>query len=141
MFGPMLKRYRHAAVIFGVMLTLSVGTIVWAVYWDTLQPNPGLTAHAADTRTRFRTRPRRAASADVAVPAVAGLPVDQSLGNLEGKELRFGTSAGRDLRGADDEHLERLGQLHARQPQSAGRPRRRWPACGSTASSAAWASA
>jgi len=30
----------------------------------------------------------------VAMPAVAGLPVDQSLGNLEGKELRFGTSAG-----------------------------------------------
>jgi K+-transporting ATPase ATPase A chain len=28
------------------------------------------------------------------VPAVAGLPVDQHLGNLEGKELRFGTSAG-----------------------------------------------
>ena len=26
--------------------------------------------------------------------AVAGLPVDQELGNLEGKELRFGTSAG-----------------------------------------------
>jgi K+-transporting ATPase ATPase A chain len=25
---------------------------------------------------------------------VAGLPVDQHLGNLEGKELRFGTSAG-----------------------------------------------
>jgi len=25
---------------------------------------------------------------------VAGLPVDQELGNLEGKELRFGTSAG-----------------------------------------------
>ena len=28
------------------------------------------------------------------LPAVAGLPVDQHLGNLEGKELRFGTSAG-----------------------------------------------
>ena len=26
--------------------------------------------------------------------AVAALPVDQKLGNLEGKELRFGTSAG-----------------------------------------------
>ena len=30
----------------------------------------------------------------VELPAVAGLPVDQHLGNLEGKELRFGTSAG-----------------------------------------------
>ena len=30
----------------------------------------------------------------ITLPAVAGLPVDQHLGNLEGKELRFGTSAG-----------------------------------------------
>jgi K+-transporting ATPase ATPase A chain len=30
----------------------------------------------------------------VTLPAVLGLPVDQHLGNLEGKELRFGTSAG-----------------------------------------------
>ena len=66
MFGKMLGRYREAAVIFGVMLVLSIGTIVWATHWDTLHPNPGL----------------------------AGLPVDQHLGNLEGKELRFGTSAG-----------------------------------------------
>ena len=28
------------------------------------------------------------------MPAVGGLPVDQHLGNLEGKELRCGTSAG-----------------------------------------------
>src|SRR5208283_530795 len=31
---------------------------------------------------------------EVTLPAVAGLPVDQHLGNLEGKEMRFGTSAG-----------------------------------------------
>ena len=31
---------------------------------------------------------------DVPSPAVAALPIDQHLGNLEGKELRFGTSAG-----------------------------------------------
>jgi K+-transporting ATPase ATPase A chain len=30
----------------------------------------------------------------VILPVVAGLPVDQHLGNLEGKEMRFGTSAG-----------------------------------------------
>jgi K+-transporting ATPase ATPase A chain len=30
----------------------------------------------------------------VTLPAVAGLPVDQHLGNLEGKEMRLGTSAG-----------------------------------------------
>jgi len=66
MFGRMLGQMRHAWVIFGVMMLLMVAMIGWGVYWDTLQPNPGL----------------------------AGLPVDQSLGNLEGKELRFGTSAG-----------------------------------------------
>jgi K+-transporting ATPase ATPase A chain len=66
MFGRMLHNLRHAWVIFGVMMVLMLGMIGWSVYWDTLQPNPGL----------------------------AGLPVDQSLGNLEGKELRFGTSAG-----------------------------------------------
>ena len=56
----------------------------------------------------------QAASSDLTVPAVVGLPVDQSLGNLEGKELRFGTVGGRYLGGLDDEHLERIGQLHAR---------------------------
>jgi potassium-transporting ATPase potassium-binding subunit len=66
MFGRMLRQTRHAWAIFGVMMTLFVASIAWGVYWDTLHPNPGL----------------------------AGLPVDQSLGNLEGKELRFGTSAG-----------------------------------------------
>src|SRR5262245_63911278 len=44
MFGRMLKNYRHATVIFAVMLVLSVSTIVWAVYWDTANPNPALTA-------------------------------------------------------------------------------------------------
>ena len=65
-FGAMLDRPRHAAVIYAVMLLLLGGMTFWAVYWDTLQPNP----------------------------ALAGLPVDRELGNLEGKELRFGTSAG-----------------------------------------------
>ncbi|MGA2031416.1 MAG: potassium-transporting ATPase subunit KdpA [Thermoguttaceae bacterium] len=66
MYGRMLGQLRHAWVIFAVMMLMFLTTITWGVYWDTLQPNPGL----------------------------AGLPVDQSLGNLEGKELRFGTSAG-----------------------------------------------
>jgi K+-transporting ATPase ATPase A chain len=66
MFGRMLRKMQHAWVIFGVMMSMFIVSIGWAVYWDTLHPNPGL----------------------------AGLPVDQSLGNLEGKELRFGTSAG-----------------------------------------------
>src|SRR5262249_7566448 len=66
MFGRMLNNMKHAAVIYGVMLSMFMGLLVWAIYWDALTPNPGL----------------------------AGLPVEQDLGNLEGKELRFGTSAG-----------------------------------------------
>ena len=92
-FGTMLKRYRDAAVIFGVMFVLSVGTVAWAIYHDTLHPNPGLTAHEA---TVYGNPGPVAAAGEgpLTVAAVAGLPVDQSLGNLEGKELRFGTSAG-----------------------------------------------
>ena len=93
MFGKMLSNMRHAAVVFGVMLLFLSTFIVWAVYWDSTQPNPALTAHAA------RTYEVPDASAPegkrvVALPALAGLPVDQEMGNLEGKELRFGTSAG-----------------------------------------------
>jgi K+-transporting ATPase ATPase A chain len=92
MFGKMLNRFRDAAVIFGVMLVLSVGTVAWAIWHDTLKPNPGLTAHHERTYSipdATSANGRR----DMTIAAVAGLPVDQSLGNLEGKELRFGTSA------------------------------------------------
>ena len=92
-FGKMLNRYRDAAVIFGVMLVLSLGTVAWAIHYDTLRPNPALTAHAE--RTYSIPDPTSAnGQREVAIPTVAGLPVDQSLGNLEGKELRFGTAAG-----------------------------------------------
>src|SRR5215813_13405749 len=47
MYGRMLRRVRHAVVIYAVMGALLVGMIGWAIYWDTLQPNPGITAHAA----------------------------------------------------------------------------------------------
>jgi K+-transporting ATPase ATPase A chain len=43
MYGRMLKRTRHSIVIFSVMMVLMVGTIGWAIWFDTLQPNPGLT--------------------------------------------------------------------------------------------------
>ena len=84
MFGKMLRNFRHAAVIFGAMLVLSITTIVWAISWDTMQPNPALTAHPGRTK----------AVDGIDVDPVAALPVNQDLGNLEGKELRFGTSAG-----------------------------------------------
>jgi K+-transporting ATPase ATPase A chain len=93
MFGRMLHNLKHAAVIFGVMLVLSVATLVWAVSNDSLKPNPALTAH--EPRSYEIPDPHgEGGRRVVTLPAVAGLPVDQSLGNLEGKELRFGTSAG-----------------------------------------------
>ena len=93
MYGRMLGRLRHALVVFSVMMALMIGTIVWSVYFDTLKPNPGLTGHSA----RTFSIPSAAAPGGkrvVSEPAVPSLPVDQHLGNLEGKELRFGTSAG-----------------------------------------------
>ena len=66
LFGAMLKARRHAALLFGVMMLFLAAFVGWGIATDTMQPNPGL----------------------------AGLPLDQSAGNLEGKELRFGPSAG-----------------------------------------------
>ena len=94
MFGRMLGRLKHAIVIFSVMLTLFVGTVVWAIYFDTLKPNPGLTAHPTSRSYQVPDASVPGAKRTITLPAVAGLPVDQHLGNLEGKELRFGTSAG-----------------------------------------------
>jgi len=93
MYGRMLKQMRHSLVIFMVMLFFMVGTIVWSVYFDTLKPNPGLIAH--DERTLEITNPSLPlGKLSIQLPSIRGLPVDQHLGNLEGKEMRFGTSAG-----------------------------------------------
>ena len=94
MYGRMLGRFRHSLVIFGVMLVLFVGTIVWAIRFDTLKPNPGLTAHPTARTYEIASANAPGGKLPVVLPAVAGLPVDQHLGNLEGKELRYGTSAG-----------------------------------------------
>ncbi len=101
LFGRMLKNLRHAAVLYGAMMVLFLVMIGWAVCWDTLEPNPALTAHAPLTDKAGKAYTidvagpdGRVVSRPVEVPALAGLPVDQELGNLEGKELRFGTSAG-----------------------------------------------
>jgi K+-transporting ATPase ATPase A chain len=93
MFGRMLVNNRHAGVIFGVMLVVSLITIGWCLHFDTEQPNPALTAHTAATY-QVPDATAEGGRREIAVPAVAALPVDQSLGNLEGKELRFGTAAG-----------------------------------------------
>jgi K+-transporting ATPase ATPase A chain len=91
MFGRMIDNMRHALVVYAVMMLLFLGMTGWSIYWDTLHPNPALTAHAV---TPYEVPDASAPSGSRPVPAVVGLPVDQSLGNLEGKELRFGTSAG-----------------------------------------------
>jgi K+-transporting ATPase ATPase A chain len=81
-YGRMLKRFKHSLVIFSVMLLLMICTISWSIFFDTMQPNPAFTAH-----------PARAFSL-IQIPSVPSLPVDQHLGNLEGKELRFGIVGG-----------------------------------------------
>jgi potassium-transporting ATPase potassium-binding subunit len=93
MYGRMLGRIRHSVVIYGVMLAMMIGLIVWVMVFDTMQPNPGLTAHAGATY-QIANPSAPNGKIDVVSPPVAALPVDQHLGNLEGKELRFGTSAG-----------------------------------------------
>jgi len=94
MYGRMLRRRRHSAIIFSVMFALLAGTILWTIYFDTLKPNPGLTSHPHSTGFEVPSATAQGGKRTITVPAVAGLPVDQHLGNLEGKELRFGTSAG-----------------------------------------------
>jgi potassium-transporting ATPase potassium-binding subunit len=93
MYGRMLGRIRHSVVIYSVMLAMMAGLIAWVIVTDTMQPNPGLTAHAGATY-QIANPSAPNGKLDVVSPAVAALPVDQHLGNLEGKELRFGTSAG-----------------------------------------------
>jgi K+-transporting ATPase ATPase A chain len=95
MFGRMIGNMRHAGVIYGVMMSLFLLMIGWAIYWDTMQPNPGLTGHdARNDVVQAVDADGKAVERPIDTAAVAGLPVDQELGNLEGKELRFGTSAG-----------------------------------------------
>jgi K+-transporting ATPase ATPase A chain len=65
MFGRILGRMRHAAVVFAVMLALLLAKIGGAVWFE-----------QAPTQ------------------AFANLPIEQTTGNLEGKELRFGPTTG-----------------------------------------------
>jgi len=90
-FGRMLNKPRHAGVLYAVMLVLLGGMIGWTVYWDTLEPNPALTAQPDRA---FTVRVDRGEALTKQIHALAELPVEQELGNLEGKELRFGTSGG-----------------------------------------------
>jgi potassium-transporting ATPase potassium-binding subunit len=94
MYGRMLGKMRHSWVIFSVMLIMMAGTIIWSVYFDTMKPNPALTSHPASKTFEIPGKTASGGKITMTLPRAAGLPVDQHLGNLEGKELRFGTSAG-----------------------------------------------
>ena len=65
MFGRIIGRMKHAAVLFTVMLILMGARITGAI--------------------GFESEPTH---------AFASLPITQDVGNLEGKELRFGSAAG-----------------------------------------------
>jgi K+-transporting ATPase ATPase A chain len=94
MYGRMLNRLKHGYVIFSVMMVLMIGTIVWSVYFDTKKPNPSFTGTTVSETYEIPSATAPGGKRTVVIPTVASLPVDQHLGNLEGKEMRFGTSAG-----------------------------------------------
>ncbi|MCU0704275.1 MAG: potassium-transporting ATPase subunit KdpA [Fimbriiglobus sp.] len=104
MFGRMIRNMRHAAVIYAICLLLLGTFIGWGIYYDTMRPNPGLAGgpavlapdgkpyalatRSADGTAGFTELPTSASR------EVVALPIDQDTGNLEGKELRYGPSAG-----------------------------------------------
>src|SRR5271156_1290555 len=94
MYGRMIGRMAHSWIIFSVMMVMMVATVVWAIWFDTMRPNPGLIAHNESQSFSIGSASAPGGKHVFTLPAVAGLPLDQHLGNLEGKELRFGTSAG-----------------------------------------------
>ncbi len=100
MFGVMLRNMPHARVVFAVMLTYLVGLTAWGVTTDTAAPNPALDDRPALVDANGQPYRLRTVAADgtveekvLDVPARVGLPVDQSAGNQEGQELRFGRAA------------------------------------------------
>lgn len=110
MFGRMLNQMKHAVVIYSVMMVMFVGMIGWAIYWDTMHPNTALTERAPilqetgpdkgkpyviNAKEKAEDGTVRDAKKEVPPSGLPALPVDsEGLGNLEGKELRFGPSAG-----------------------------------------------
>ncbi len=88
MFGVMLKQMRHAIVIYSVMLSMFTAMIGWAIYQDGMKPNSGLESQP-EKHVVVQGAPEKT------IAALPALPVDQDgVGNLEGKELRFGPAAG-----------------------------------------------
>jgi K+-transporting ATPase ATPase A chain len=102
MFGKMIGNRRHAIVIYAVSSLMLAGLVGWAVATDAAHPNPAITARKAlldaggtPLHVDGFDNDGNAVTKEVPAPALVGLPVDQhGVGNLEGKELRFGVSAG-----------------------------------------------
>ena len=88
MFGIMIQNLRHAVVIYVVSLVMAGTFAGWAICQDSLKPNPGLEAQQ-------EWKLPVPGGDEKVIPALAALPIDHAgLGNTEGKELRFGPSAG-----------------------------------------------
>ncbi len=83
MYGRMLGKLRHSWVIFSVMMVLMIGTIVWAVCFDTLKPNPAFTGTAVARSYQAPDPKAPDGMGTIDVPTWPALPVDQHLGNLE----------------------------------------------------------
>ncbi len=94
MYGRMLHRIGHAWVIFAVMMLMMIGTIAWTIGFDTLKPNPAFTGNSVAQSYDIPDANAKGGKQTIDYATVPPLPVDQHLGNLEGKEMRFGTSAG-----------------------------------------------
>jgi K+-transporting ATPase ATPase A chain len=85
MYGRMLKRMRHALVLYGVMIALFTGLMASTIAADSSVPNPATESQPERTERRD----------DITAPELPALPVLASdYGNLEGKELRFGHAGG-----------------------------------------------
>ncbi len=88
LYGRILRQIRHSYVIF-VVMALGLALITgWIVYYDSKQPNPAMTHHHAKVYTNSS---EDYSEDDLYIREVPALPVNQRSGNLEGKELRFGT--------------------------------------------------
>ncbi|HSQ58359.1 MAG TPA: potassium-transporting ATPase subunit KdpA, partial [Gemmata sp.] len=104
MFGRMIRNMKHAGAIFGVSLAMLGIFAAWGIYHDAAKPNPGLAGGPAilDARGTPYTVTTQDADGqatqkplpDHAIRERIGLPIIQDMGNLEGKELRFGPGAG-----------------------------------------------
>ena len=101
-FGYMVKDRRQGRAVFAIMVAIWSVMSIGAMALEG-NGNPNLDDLGADQ--------------SVSTELAGG-------GNLEGKEVRFGTGASGSVGGVDDRNVERLGQLDARQHDAARRRHR-----------------